>query len=228
MFIFHMPICGFFSCPMTTATAATITSTPATAVERVMRRSLHECGALLTLGTQRYRVYPVCCGSDDRRSWLRSFVPPPGSVRAVKYGSQRPGGQSGPQTDWDSYKNRSFTPSVDQHLTDPALIGAIDLHAHCDPDSYPRQADAFDVVASREGSRSTRRRAQEPLHGNCGARVPRQEVRHAGYRGVWRPHARHAGRWDESTGGPLHGRRCRALRPDRLDADPRFGTRGHV
>ena len=56
------------------------------------------------------------------------------------------GGQAEPQTDWDNYKNRSFTPSVDQHLTDPALTGAIDLHAHCDPDSYPRQADAFDVA----------------------------------------------------------------------------------
>src|SRR6476661_8928558 len=56
------------------------------------------------------------------------------------------GGQDGPQTDWDNYKNRSFTRSVDQHLTDPALIGAIDLHAHCDPDSYPRQWDAFEVA----------------------------------------------------------------------------------
>ena len=56
------------------------------------------------------------------------------------------GVQSSPQTDWDKYKTRSFTPSTDQHLTDPALIDAVDLHAHCDPDSYPRQADAFDVV----------------------------------------------------------------------------------
>src|SRR5437763_442404 len=56
------------------------------------------------------------------------------------------GGQVGPQTDWDSYKNRSFTSSVDHHLIDPALIGAIDLHAHCDPDSYPRQWDAFEVA----------------------------------------------------------------------------------
>ena len=56
------------------------------------------------------------------------------------------GGQGAPQTDWDKYKTRSFTPSEDQHLTDPALIGAIDLHAHCDPDSYPRQGDAFDVA----------------------------------------------------------------------------------
>jgi uncharacterized protein DUF6282 len=56
------------------------------------------------------------------------------------------GGQDAPQTDWDKYKTRSYTPSADQRLTDPALIGAIDLHAHCDPDSYPRQGDAFDVV----------------------------------------------------------------------------------
>ena len=34
----------------------------------------------------------------------------------------------------------------DQHLTDPAIIGAIDLHAHHDPDSYPRELDAFDVA----------------------------------------------------------------------------------
>ncbi len=56
------------------------------------------------------------------------------------------GGQGGPQTDWDNYKSRTYTPSTDQHLTDPALVGAIDLHAHSDPDSYPRQWDAFDVV----------------------------------------------------------------------------------
>jgi hypothetical protein len=35
---------------------------------------------------------------------------------------------------------------VDQKLTDPALIGAIDLHVHHDPDSYPRQWDAFEVA----------------------------------------------------------------------------------
>ncbi|HEX3702186.1 MAG TPA: DUF6282 family protein [Vicinamibacterales bacterium] len=56
------------------------------------------------------------------------------------------GGQSGLQTAWDSYKTRHFTPSVDEHLTDPALIGAIDLHAHSDPDSFPRQWDAFEVA----------------------------------------------------------------------------------
>jgi len=51
-----------------------------------------------------------------------------------------------PQTHWEQYKNLGVAPSPDQHLTDPALVGAIDLHAHEDPDSYPRQWDAFDVA----------------------------------------------------------------------------------
>jgi hypothetical protein len=41
----------------------------------------------------------------------------------------------------------SHAPSVDQKLEDPVLVGAIDLHAHFGPDSYPRQWDAFEVVA---------------------------------------------------------------------------------
>jgi hypothetical protein len=59
--------------------------------------------------------------------------------------AQTAGGQ-GNKTAWDSYKNRSSRPSADQHLTDPVLVGAIDLHAHSDPDSYPRQWDGFDVA----------------------------------------------------------------------------------
>ena len=54
--------------------------------------------------------------------------------------------QRGPQTHWEPYKNRTFTPFPDQHATDPAIVGAIDLHAHHDPDSYPRTLDAFDVA----------------------------------------------------------------------------------
>ena len=50
-------------------------------------------------------------------------------------------------THWEPYKNSSTPPSVDQKLTDPVLVGAIDLHAHFGPDSYPRQWDAFEVVA---------------------------------------------------------------------------------
>jgi hypothetical protein len=54
--------------------------------------------------------------------------------------------QTALKTHWDAYKNRNPRPSVDQKLTDPALIGAIDLHAHHGPDSYARQWDAFEVV----------------------------------------------------------------------------------
>ncbi len=54
--------------------------------------------------------------------------------------------QQAPQTHWEQYKNRPAAPQPDQHLTDPALVGAIDLHAHHDPDSYPRNLDAFDVA----------------------------------------------------------------------------------
>ena len=50
-------------------------------------------------------------------------------------------------THWEPYKNAATPPSVDQKLTDPVLIGAIDLHAHYGPDSYPRQWDAFEVAA---------------------------------------------------------------------------------
>ena len=54
--------------------------------------------------------------------------------------------QTSPKAHWEPYKARKPKPSVDQHLTDPALIGAIDLHAHFGPDSYDRQWDAFEVV----------------------------------------------------------------------------------
>ena len=54
--------------------------------------------------------------------------------------------QVSPKAHWEPYKLQHPKPSVDQHLTDPALIGAIDLHAHFGPDSYERQWDAFEVV----------------------------------------------------------------------------------
>ena len=71
------------------------------------------------------------------------------SVRTL--GAQAPT----PQTHWEPYKDRKVAPSVDQKLTDPALIGAIDLHVHHDPDSYPRQWDAFEVarLAQERGMR---------------------------------------------------------------------------
>jgi hypothetical protein len=55
-----------------------------------------------------------------------------------------------PQTHWEQYKNRNVLPQHDQHLTDPALLGAIDLHVHHDPDSYPRAVDAFEVAKAAQ------------------------------------------------------------------------------
>jgi hypothetical protein len=39
-------------------------------------------------------------------------------------------------------------PTVDQKLTDPVLSGAIDLHAHSDPDSYRRSVDVFEAATT--------------------------------------------------------------------------------
>ncbi|MHB1206372.1 MAG: DUF6282 family protein, partial [Rhodospirillaceae bacterium] len=47
---------------------------------------------------------------------------------------------------WEAYKNRGIKPSVDEHLDDPILKGAIDIHAHFGPDSYDRQWDAFEIA----------------------------------------------------------------------------------
>jgi hypothetical protein len=63
--------------------------------------------------------------------------------------------QTSPKAHWEPYKTRNPKPSVDQKLTDPALTGAIDLHAHFGPDSYARQWDAFEVakLAKERGMR---------------------------------------------------------------------------
>jgi hypothetical protein len=50
------------------------------------------------------------------------------------------------KTHWEAYKHKPTVPAPDQHLADPAIVGAIDLHAHHDPDSYPRSADAFEIA----------------------------------------------------------------------------------
>jgi hypothetical protein len=68
------------------------------------------------------------------------------AMMAVSGGRAPVAAKKADQTHWARYKNRAATPQPDQHLTDPALVGAIDLHAHEDPDSYPRQLDAFDVA----------------------------------------------------------------------------------
>ncbi len=47
---------------------------------------------------------------------------------------------------WITYRGRFTDPSVDQHLDDPILDGAIDIHAHYGPDVYDRQWDAFEIA----------------------------------------------------------------------------------
>src|SRR5262245_36358886 len=54
--------------------------------------------------------------------------------------------QVSPKAHWEPYKAQHPKPSVDQQLTDSALIGAIDLHAHYGPDSYASQWDALEGV----------------------------------------------------------------------------------
>ena len=66
-----------------------------------------------------------------------------GSAVAVATGVWTVGVTLRAQTAWESYKNRKYPASVDKHLTDPALIGAIDLHAHSDPDSNVSGTTSF-------------------------------------------------------------------------------------
>ncbi len=56
---------------------------------------------------------------------------------------------------WEAYKHRTTQPSADQHLVDPILKGAIDIHAHFGPDTYPRQWDLFEIarLAQQRGMR---------------------------------------------------------------------------
>jgi hypothetical protein len=60
------------------------------------------------------------------------------------------------RTHWEPYKNAASRPSVNRNLEDPVLIGAIDLHVHHGPDSYPRQWDAFEIaeLAKARGMRA--------------------------------------------------------------------------
>jgi hypothetical protein len=65
---------------------------------------------------------------------------------AVLVSIAAPAAQRGPQTHWEQYKTQKTEPQRDQRLADPVLLGAIDLHVHSNPDVYPRQADAFEIV----------------------------------------------------------------------------------
>ncbi len=57
---------------------------------------------------------------------------------------------------WKQYLTQNSEPSIDKHLTDPILVGAVDIHVHSGPDAYPRQWDAFEVakLASERGMRA--------------------------------------------------------------------------
>ena len=82
-----------------------------------------------------------------KRSLIRaSCVAVVAAAVSVQHGWRPLLAQTSPNAHWEPYKDRHPKPSVDQRLTDPALTGAIDLHAHCGPDSYDRQWDAFEVV----------------------------------------------------------------------------------
>jgi hypothetical protein len=93
--------------------------------------------------TKRLLLYVVCAG-------LMAMA------LAIHYGWRPVLAQTSPKAHWEPYRERHPKPSVDQQLTDPALTGAIDLHAHFGPDSYERQWDAFEIVklAKERGMRA--------------------------------------------------------------------------
>jgi hypothetical protein len=59
------------------------------------------------------------------------------------------------QDAWESYRGKFTKKTVEEHLEDPVLKGAIDIHAHFGPDSYDRQWDAFEIakIAHERGMR---------------------------------------------------------------------------
>lgn len=63
--------------------------------------------------------------------------------------------QNTDENGWLAYRGKFTKRSVDQHLDDPMLKGAIDIHAHFGPDSYDRQWDAFEIakIAHERGMR---------------------------------------------------------------------------
>ena len=56
---------------------------------------------------------------------------------------------------WESYRGKLTKKTIEEHLDDPVLKGAIDVHAHFGPDSYDRQWDAFEIakLAKEHGMR---------------------------------------------------------------------------
>jgi hypothetical protein len=83
-------------------------------------------------------------------SSLHAATPATDNSRAVTWSTPQSGvlvpGRNIDLSAWEPYKARKPQPSVDQHLADPVLKGAIDIHAHFGPDSYGRQWDAFEIA----------------------------------------------------------------------------------
>ena len=117
---------------------------------------------------------------------------------------------------------------VDLGLTDPSLIGAIDVHVHVDPDAPGNERrDPRDRRhrggQPRQGARHARLRVQDPPGRGLGRRrLSHAQARRAGLRGV-RPHGL------ELRHRRHQCRRARALQPDQgrlgphlRDADPRI------
>lgn len=97
-----------------------------------MRHALFGLSALLLLGLA---VHAVAQSQDGAEiAWSTS----PSSIVTPS--------QNIDKSAWESHRGRVRTPSEDQHLVDPVLNGAIDLHAHFGPDAYSRQWDAFEIA----------------------------------------------------------------------------------
>ncbi|MEI9852429.1 MAG: DUF6282 family protein [Sphingomonas sp.] len=121
---------------------------------------------------------------------------------------------------WNAYKGKSPKPSVDEHLDDPVLKGAIDIHAHFGPDAYDRQWDAFEIarMAQARGMRGLVFKNHWSESAGL-AWLVRKYGEVPGVRGVRRARAQRAGGRDQSAGGPLFRRGRGRLRQGRLDAD---------
>ena len=131
-------------------------------------------------------------------------------------------------THWEPYKNAATPPSVDQQLTDPVLIGAIDLHAHYGPDSYPRQWDAFEIaaLAQARGLRGIVLKNHWSETAGIAYLVRKYGAQGIEVFGAVTLDTPVGGR--EPTGRSLHGGRHGRLGPHRVDADSRLRARGRV
>ena len=118
-------------------------------------------------------------------------------------------GTSFEQTTPEDWKVDPIRGPVDFGLTDPSLIGAIDVHLHVDPDApgtggVIRAIDVFDA-ADRNGARHARIRVQDPSgHGLGGHRLHGTQAHHrpSRFSAAWRRTTPPAGstsrRWNTS------------------------------